>query len=146
VAEKKAGVVPGAVQFLQSARFHGVHRVYITNRVCNPSNPDDPTYAVLTQHGLIAQSDRLMCKSRAEDSSDKSVRRAEAAREFRILLLVGDDLGDFLSAPRISIARDEVLERHARWFGERWFILPNPAYGSWERVFANSEAKRAALE
>ncbi|MET0226568.1 MAG: hypothetical protein ABW187_09020, partial [Dokdonella sp.] len=25
------------------------------------------------------------------------------------------------------------------WIGERWFVLPNPAYGSWEPALFNND-------
>ena len=66
-------------------------------------------------------------------------RRAHVARDYRILLLVGDDLGDFVVNPAGT-----PEERHARtapnaeWWGRRWIMLPNPTYGSWERAVIGS--------
>jgi acid phosphatase len=31
-----------------------------------------------------------------------------------------------------------VLEAHRDWFGERWWMLPNPTYGSWEPALFNN--------
>jgi predicted secreted acid phosphatase len=36
--------------------------------------------------------------------------------------------------PRFPDGQREVLAPHRRLFGQRWFLLPNPMYGSWERV------------
>jgi acid phosphatase len=145
VAEAKAGLVPGAAEFLNFAAFHGVRRVYISNRVCAPSAKDDPTVAVLMRHRLLSRTDTLLCKESDTASSDKSVRRYQATAGHRVLLLIGDDIGDFITVERDAKARDEALERYERWFGERWFILPNPSYGSWERLYPNVDAKRKAL-
>jgi acid phosphatase len=54
---------------------------------------------------------------------------------YRVLLLVGDDLGDFVSVSKLApVDRVAVADRYAdRWL-ERWVVLPNPSYGSWSRA------------
>lgn len=139
VAEKKAGIVPGAREFLLFAQARGVRLYYITNRTCDPKSADDPTVAVLRAHALPLVSDRLLCRT---GSGDKSARRTQVTREARVLLLIGDDLNDFISLPLDSAARRSfVSDARDRW-GERWFVLPNPTYGSWERSISD---KRKAL-
>jgi acid phosphatase len=57
------------------------------------------------------------------------------AAKFRILLLFGDQLGDFLTIPpgEANLAgREKLFVAHQSLWGERWFQLPNPMYGSWE--------------
>lgn len=144
VAEAKAGLIPGAADFLNTAAFHGVRRIYISNRVCT-AQKDDPTVIVLDRFGLLGRNDTLLCKTSNTDSSDKSARRYQAAAGHRILLLIGDDIGDFFTVARDAKARNEALDRYERWFGDRWFMLPNPAYGSWERLYPSIEAKKQAL-
>ena len=51
--------------------------------------------------------------------------------------------------------RDALYQQYHDWFGERWWMLPNPSYGSWEPALFNNDyaqprearraAKRAAL-
>jgi 5'-nucleotidase (lipoprotein e(P4) family) len=146
VAEKRAGLVAGARDFLMAAHAHGVAPFYVTNRVCDPNKADDPTVAVLRAHYLPFRPERLLCKT---DSTDKSPRRTLVAAGNRILLLIGDDFNDFLTIPRDQASvegRLTAVEAHHRYWGERWFMLPNPTYGSWERVFNNSlETKRKSL-
>jgi acid phosphatase len=54
------------------------------------------------------------------------------AQQFRVLLLIGDDIGDFV--PRtwsgVESRHDMVLASEERW-GRQWLVLPNPTYGSW---------------
>ncbi len=145
VAEAKAGLIPGAADFLNFAAMNGVRRIYISNRVCAAGQKDDPTAAVLSRSGLLNRTDMLLCKTSDADSSDKSARRYMATAGHRVVLLIGDDIGDFFTVARDAKARDEALVRYERWFGDRWFILPNPSYGSWERLYADTEAKKKAL-
>ncbi|MBC8166069.1 MAG: 5'-nucleotidase, lipoprotein e(P4) family [Bryobacteraceae bacterium] len=131
VAEARAGLVPGAAGFLAAARAHGVSVFYVTNRVCDPKKPDDPTVAVLKAHYLPLRLDQLLCKT---GDSDKSSRRAYVARGHRVLLLIGDDFNDFMTAGQAVEARRSAQLAYERYWGERWFVLPNPTYGSWERA------------
>jgi acid phosphatase len=72
-------------------------------------------------------------------TSDKSPRRAHVAAKYRILLLLGDDLNDFAPASGKTLAeRTAIVDGVRSWWGETWFILPNPMYGSWERAVSGS--------
>ena len=72
------------------------------------------------------------------------------ARDYRILLLIGDDLGDFVVDPAGTVdQRHQRTAANADWWGRRWIMLPNPTYGSWERAVIGTgdplEMKRRAL-
>ena len=73
-------------------------------------------------------------------SSDKSVRRAAIAERYRIVALVGDDLRDFVDRPVFEARRNEL----SGLLGTRWFLLPNPIYGSWERELTSGACAPAA--
>jgi 5'-nucleotidase (lipoprotein e(P4) family) len=136
VDERASGLVPGAIDFLQFAHANGVAPLYITNRVCDTSNRDDPTVQTLRNLHLPLEpvADRLFC-SKDSKETDKTGRREECAKRFRILLLFGDQLGDFLQIPQSDAnleGREKLFEAHQSLWGERWFQLSNPTYGSWE--------------
>ncbi len=153
VDRKEALAVPGAVEFLKFARTHGVEVFYVTNRVCDPSVATDPTMAVLKALQFPVNARRLFCKATVNDPSDKGQRRARIAAAYRILLLLGDDLNDFVSVPAVTgdwKARVAIRERYEEanrdnW-GVRWFIVPNPTYGGWEKAVGFTvQEKRDAL-
>ena len=74
--------------------------------------------------------------------SAKDCRRRLVAADYRVLMQFGDQLGDFVAVHADTpAARQALVERHAGWFGERWWMLPNPTYGDWVPA-----AKRAALD
>jgi acid phosphatase len=136
VNEQKAGLVPGAIEFLQFARANRVVPIYITNRICDPSKSDDSTVKLLRslQLPLELAADQLLCAD-SKDVTDKMLRRKTVAGKYRILLLFGDQLGDFLQIPRELATlegRNKLYESNKKLWGERWFQLPNPMYGSWE--------------
>ena len=130
VNERKAGVVAGAREFLAYAHARGVVPFYITNRQCQTDSNDDPTVAVLPMHQLPFAPGRLLCRG---ESGDKSARRKRVAITHRVLLIFGDDLNDFATLPMELTPRAEFVAAYSGYWGERWFMLPNPTYGSWER-------------
>ena len=137
VEARRAGLVPGAREFIAFAQAHGVAAVYVTNRVCQPDKPDDATTGMLRSHGLPAG--RLLCKT---ETSDKSPRRKEVARMYRVLMIIGDDLNDFVTLPFEVSVRAAFVADMARFWGERWFMIPNPTYGSWERSVGTDLASK----
>lgn len=135
VARADAGAVPGAADFLRFARQRGVAIFYISNRL---NTHEKATAANLVKLGMPvdAAGERILSKDeRPEWTSEKSTRRASIAATHRIVLLVGDDLGDFVMGSRdLPEKRLELARAHAKQWGTRWFLLPNPMYGSWDRA------------
>ena len=57
------------------------------------------------------------------------------AKTHRILFLIGDDFGDFIGGVRSDRkTREGIARKYAAYWGWKWFQLPNPTYGSWERA------------
>jgi acid phosphatase len=77
-------------------------------------------------------------------SGDKTTRRAAVAAHYRIILLCGDDLGDFISARKPRAERDSTTAQYMSWFGERWIVLPNAMYGSWEDTLSGFDRTLSA--
>ena len=152
--EAAAPAVPGSQAFLQAAAAAGHRIIYLTNRRCLPMPPSsdsnsersvtDPcpaqswTQANLKTLDLPFAEDPeslLLRGARAEwASSDKRIRRAWVAERYRIIALFGDDLHDFVDRSEFAKRETEL----SRWFGERWFLLPNPMYGSWDRALVGN--------
>jgi 5'-nucleotidase (lipoprotein e(P4) family) len=130
VKEARALAIPGAVEFLHAAQLKGVAPHYISNRVCNPADADDPTVKVLKSLRVPFAPDRLLCKTAGSNKTD---RRRAVAERFRILLLIGDDFNDFSAVPDNVEERAKLQKFYEPMWGCKWFVLPNPMYGSWER-------------
>jgi 5'-nucleotidase (lipoprotein e(P4) family) len=149
IARRSASAVPGAVSFIRAARLMSdssgrpVRIFFITNRECAPRAGSmaacpqhDDTQANLEALGLGAATlgeDLMLKGERPEWDSEKLARRAAVAKDYRIVLNVGDDLADFLpGVRRASVAeRDAARCARADYWGRQWFLLPNPMYGSW---------------
>jgi acid phosphatase len=155
VEEAAAPEYPGAIEFLRSAARKGIRVFYVTNR---RANVETATIANLKRLGapLPSGEEADVVLSRGDlgdDSSDKGARRTWIGRSYRVLMLIGDDLGDFLSAVKPTLGpgkaaptairteartlletRASRVRDFASHWGTRWFMLPNPAYGSWQSL------------
>ena len=88
---------------------------------------------VLSASPVREPAHRSFPKEMEDWGSAKGTRRAFIARDYRLLLLVGDNLGDFTDAYKGSIEeRQKVFDDNAAHWGKDWIALPNPTYGSWE--------------
>jgi acid phosphatase len=132
VREGRSDAIPGAVEFLLDAAERGVQVFYVTNRT---HEVEPPTRKNLAKLGLPldTEMDTVLTKNEQPDwGRDKTSRRLQVAESYRVLLLLGDDLDDFISS--VSESRDSrqeaVVSKRAMW-GEKWFVLPNPLYGGW---------------
>lgn len=124
-----------AGDFLRYAASRGVAIFYVTNRVAAEEPPLRKNIGALNFPLSDSPDNVLTRNERPEWTSDKSSRRMYVASNYRVLLLLGDDLNDFMPAAGKSIAdRNELLQRSEDQWGQRWFMLPNPMYGSWERA------------
>ncbi len=160
VAEKKAKPVPGVVDFAKAANAKGVTILYISNRA---EHLKDATLANLKAVGLPVADDSVFLglgtfvENCEQNGSEKNCRRRLAGQKYRVLMQFGDQIGDFVEVVSNTRAdRDALYGEYHDWFGERWWMLPNPTYGSWEPALFNNEwaqpkearrqAKRDALD
>jgi acid phosphatase len=150
--EARATAIPGALEFTQGAANLGVTVFYVTNRTANLEAATRRNLAALN-FPLKAGIDTVLTRGERPEweASPKGARRAHVARTYRVVLLIGDDLGDFIGdSSGTPEQRKERTAPQSDWWGERWIMLPNPAYGSWERAIVGTAAdpiaaKRAAL-
>lgn len=160
VAEKKAKPVPGVVDFARAAAEKGVTIIYLSNRAVHLK---EATLANLREVGLPVADDSVflglgtVVEGCEQHGSEKNCRRLLAGQDYRVLMQFGDQLGDFVQVTaNTPEGRAELLEEYRDWFGERWWMLPNPTYGSWEPAVFNNDwrqprearrqAKRDALD
>lgn len=138
VEKAVAKPIPGAVEFIRYAQDKGVTIFFITNR---NSEKEAATRKNLADIGVKFPADFdtvFLDRERPEWRGDKALRRAAAATTHRIVLLLGDDFGDFTSSynkptgERRAVATAEA----ARW-GRDWIMIANPIYGSWENSINN---------
>ena len=152
-------LVPGALDFLVSADRLGIALIYISNR-------SEKSLA-----GTLKAIERLKVPLKGPDrvklmgaTSNKDPRRKETFDAFDVVMLIGDNLRDFTEVFRSKVdntkdetksddpakiaaaiaARFQAVDESREKFGVTWFLLPNPAYGEWNKVLGNG-AKDADL-
>jgi acid phosphatase len=134
VAERRARALPGALAFANHAAAQGVTVFFVTNR--GHEREWQATYDNLRSLGFPVAEDgsNLLLKGDPRaPQSDKTFRRQWIGREHRVLLMLGDNLGDFVGPVDADLQkRSGLVDAQRGWWGERWIMLPNPAYGSWE--------------
>jgi acid phosphatase len=133
VRKSRARAVPGALGFVAHAKSRGVEVFYVTNR---EHEYESYTRSNLKRLGFPVRSKPdtvLTRKERPGWGHDKSSRRKLVASDYRILLLIGDHLNDFLSGTKVAPKeRVKLAAKHKSHWGEKWILLPNPLYGNWE--------------
>jgi 5'-nucleotidase (lipoprotein e(P4) family) len=131
--EASARPIPGAKAFLNAAAAKGVTIFYVSNRT---QNLLEVTRKNLVDKGfpMRAGVETLLMRDEPRGyTGSKGTRRALIAKNYRVVLMAGDNLGDFIDTTRGTPAdRFRVIRPYRNWWGERWIMLPNPLYGSWE--------------
>ena len=139
--------IPGAVDFLKFADSKGVKLFYVTNRT---SEEEEATRKNLGRLGFPMGGNVdtfLMTRKKPDWGSAKGTRRAFVAKDYRVLLMLGDNFGDFVDAYRGSEAeRLKVFEENRERWGREWIMLANPAYGSFESAPFGHDYKKSADE
>jgi 5'-nucleotidase (lipoprotein e(P4) family) len=131
VRRREAAPLPGATAFLMRVRALGGRIAIVTNRLVSECAD---TEAVFRAHQLVF--DVMLCRPDGTPS-DKNPRFAEVAAgtwpgapgPLEIVAFVGDNIQDFPSLTQAILGQGEA--GYAA-FGVRYFILPNPMYGSWQ--------------
>ncbi len=125
----KAESIVGAQEFLSYAAEKGVETFYISNRKVELF---DSTLVNLISNGFpFADSTHVLLRT---TTSDKESRRSIVKENFEIVLLFGDNLGDFSSifGGKSTADRNALVEENKEEFGSRFIVLPNPMYGAWD--------------
>ena len=69
--------------------------------------------------------------------SNKNSRRSLVAQNYRIVMMIGDNLGDFVDGSdnkATAEIRLNAAKKYSHMWGTRWFMLANPTYGDWENT------------
>ncbi len=155
VREEKAKPVPGALEFAQAAAARGVTVFYVTNRA---THLEEATLSNLRALGFpIEKPEQFLglgffVEGCEQEGSEKGCRREFVGRSHRVLMQFGDQIGDMVTiTANTREGREQAMAPYLGWIGERWWVLPNPTYGSWEPALFNNawtlpEAERRRLK
>ncbi|MGQ7788232.1 5'-nucleotidase, lipoprotein e(P4) family [Nesterenkonia sp. K-15-9-6] len=127
--EGTARVIPGALEFFERADELGVTIVYLSDRT--EENLDD-TLAMLEELEFPqVEEDQVLLLG-----PPKQERRESVEAEYELIMQLGDTLHDFHEgyAGADLEEQHDLIEEHADRWGDDWFVLPNPTYGSWQEA------------
>lgn len=131
VRRREATALPGAVAFLARVHQLGGRIAIVTNRL---ESECTDTIALFKAQALAF--DAMLCRP-DKGPSDKNPRFEEVAAgktaagnsPLEVVAFVGDNILDF---PGSSQKLREAGEPAFAEFGVRYFLVPNPMYGSWQ--------------
>ena len=141
--------VPGAVEFFKKAKQRGATIFYISNR---DSSALQSTLDNLIKLGL-PDADLAHIMLQGKSSSSKEARRQAVAAKYNVIMLLGDNLIDFMNVFEKGSVDDRFAQtdqRKEEW-GKKFIVLPNSIYGEWENALYNyergklTEAQRDAM-
>jgi 5'-nucleotidase (lipoprotein e(P4) family) len=130
VRARAATAIPGAVEFTRQVHELGGRVAIVTNRadsLCNPTRENLQSVGV--------RADVVLCQVAKESDKNPRFERVEGGTAdpklppLKVVEWIGDNIQDF---PRLTQAIRDTPSMYAD-FGLRYFLLPNPMYGSWTR-------------
>ncbi|KTE21337.1 acid phosphatase [Sphingopyxis sp. H050] len=135
----KAVAMPGTVEMVARLRAAGITVIANTNRsAANAKGSEDTLRAAGL--GEFKHGETLFLMGDDAGGSSKDGRRAAIASKYCVIILAGDQLGDFSqqfnvkdlpAAQRMALATSAGA---AALWDKGWFLFPNPVYGPWEKM------------
>ncbi len=139
VADNGPVATPGAVDFLNYAQSKGVEVFYVTSR-----DQGEKTFeyalANLRKNNLPFADDKHLTVYR--ESSNKEPRQSEIAKDYDVVVMLGDNLNDFKRKYYVADVkqRNSLMIEDKEQFGRKFIIFPNPTDGHWlKAIFGDSE-------
>jgi 5'-nucleotidase (lipoprotein e(P4) family) len=150
---EEVALVPGAGAFISEVEKQKVVMVYLSNRL---ESLKESTIRALAHNGVNteglqdASQRRLLLR---REASSKQARIQQAEEKYHVIAYLGDNLNDFpgeteqpgAAAEHTAAARRNKVESAAELWGTRWFMLPNPVYGSWDQILPKPVQERMQL-
>ena len=139
--------IPGAVEFAKYADSKGVKLFYVTNR---GTEVEKSTRENMEKLGfpMGGNVDTFLMQNEKPDwGSTKGTRRAVIAKDYRVVLNIGDNFGDFVDRYRTSEAeRQKAFDEDKDRFGREWLMIANPTYGSFDTAPYGHDFKKPVEE
>jgi 5'-nucleotidase (lipoprotein e(P4) family) len=146
---EEVGLLPGAESFIAEVEKLRIAMVYISNRL---ESLKDGTIRALAHNKINTQGLQDITQGRlllSEGASSKQARIKQTEEKFHVVAFLGDNLNDFPGeaeeatnpAGRVAAFRKKAEAASDLW-GTRWFMLPNPVYGSWDQILPKTIKER----
>jgi 5'-nucleotidase (lipoprotein e(P4) family) len=148
-----ANPTPGVVDFLNYAKSNGVEVFFVSNR--DDDEMSSTIKNMISKNIPFADTSHIFLRKKWK--SDKTERYQKIAKNYKILLTIGDNLRDFQEMFSKGSATDRInkVDSLSAVFGENFIMLPNPMYGDWEKAIysgkypsevAKNKLRKAAIK
>ncbi|MEN9443401.1 MAG: hypothetical protein RIS47_291 [Bacteroidota bacterium] len=136
VQQKKANALPGALEFIRYAQAKKVAVFLISNRDQSALRETIRNLQLAGFYGFTK--DNVLLKT---SGSDKTTRRDLVAKNYDVVLLVGDNLTDFSELYRDRTTNFGMATVDSTWktISRNFIQLPNPMYGDWAKGFPTAK-------
>lgn len=146
-AAQVSTAIPGALEFTKYADSKGVKVFYITNRGAETEKDTRENMAKLGFPMGGNVDTFLMQGEKPEWGGAKGTRRTVITKDYRVLLNIGDNFGDFDDRYRTSEAeRAKAFEADMAYWGRQWLVIANPTYGSFDTAPYGHDFKKPREE
>ena len=132
VNRKAAPAIPGALAFTKRVRELGGKLIFVSNRQAATECPQ--TEVNLAAEGFVF--DGMLCKAGTSDKNPRfdsitsGTTGISGLAAMPIAMFIGDNIQDFpLLTQDVRKQPDSAFAK----FGDSFFLIPNPMYGSWEK-------------
>ncbi|MBA2543667.1 MAG: hypothetical protein H0V17_28755, partial [Deltaproteobacteria bacterium] len=132
VDERAALPLPGALAFTKKVKALGGKLIFVSNRVaafeCGPTEDN------LKAQGFVY--DGILCKAGPSDKNPRfdsitaGTTGIAGLAAMPTLMYIGDNIQDF---PLLTQDVRKQPDAAFASFGDSFWLLPNPMYGSWEK-------------
>ncbi|MCF9046231.1 5'-nucleotidase, lipoprotein e(P4) family [Acinetobacter nectaris] len=122
-------LMPGSLAFFNFLNERGIKIFYVSDRT---QEHKASTVATLKELKLpqVSMNNVLLY------DSPKQQRREKIAKDYNIIMLLGDSLPDFSSdftSKQSKTEREQGVLKNQHHFGHDWIVLPNSSYGAWSK-------------
>ncbi len=147
VRSEQSLAVPGSLDFIKSARSKGVKVFYVSNRKA-PQEEATRNNLKALGYPIDESEDTVLLKGEKEGwGSKKGTRRTVITENYRLVMVVGDNFGDFVDGYKGSIEeRHALAAKNSGLWGSKWIVIANPTYGSWESAAFGHNYKKSGDE
>ncbi len=139
-----ASAMPGAIDCMQYVDSKGVEIFYVSNRHLDTEL--DGTIKNFEKLGFPqADKKHMLLKT---NTSYKQPRFDEVAKNYEVILYMGDNVGDFPfeTFDKLTEERNSIVDKNQNNFGTKFIVFPNPVYGAWEEALAPNYKNLSAAE
>ncbi len=129
--KSEATAVPGAVEFLQMANKKGINIFYISNR-----DTDEVRTTLINLQKLKLPNADTSHMLFLSNTSSKEIRRQRVMEKHKVVMLLGDNLNDFMQVfeKKSDDDRKTETDKVREEWGKKFIVLPNSSYGEWENA------------